>query len=140
VADMPWQSTPAGAHLAGRKKRDTQPEMLLRSALHARGLRYAVQKRLAKGCTPDVVLVRHRVAVFVDGCYWHQCPVHGRTTFNGPNASLWIAKMQRNKQRDQRANELAVDAGYRVVRLWECAVTSDPQAAAEVVVQTLPRP
>jgi DNA mismatch endonuclease (patch repair protein) len=114
--------------------------MLLRSALHARGLRYAVQKRLAKGCTPDIVLVRHPVAVFVDGCYWHQCPVHGRTTFNGPNASLWVEKMQRNRERDQRATDLATSAGYRVVRLWECTVTAAPQAAADVVIQALARP
>jgi DNA mismatch endonuclease (patch repair protein) len=137
MADATWQSTQAGRHLAGRKKRDTRPEMLLRAAVHARGLRYSVQKRLAKGCTPDIVLVRHRVAVFVDGCYWHQCPLHGRTTFNGPNASLWLAKMQRNKERDLRADEHAVAAGYRVVRLWECAVTADPKAAADLVVQAV---
>jgi DNA mismatch endonuclease, patch repair protein len=140
VAEAKWQSTTAGQHLAGRTKRDTRPELLLRFAVHARGLRYAIQKRLAKGCTPDIVLVRHRLAVFVDGCYWHQCPVHGRTTFNGPNAALWVAKMQRNKERDERANELARHAGYRVLRLWECAVMSDPRSAADLVVRAATRP
>ena len=64
-----WVSTARGRHLAGRSKRDTKPEMLLRSAVHALGLRYAVQKTLARGCTPDITLVRHRLAVFVDGCF-----------------------------------------------------------------------
>lgn len=130
-----WVSTDEGRHLAGRRRRDTRPELLLRSAVHALGLRYAVQKRLVRGCTPDFVLVRHRVAVWVDGCYWHQCPVHGRTTFNGPNAALWVEKMRRNKECDRRADELARVAGYDVVRLWECAVMSDPASAAEVVAQ-----
>jgi DNA mismatch endonuclease (patch repair protein) len=125
-----WVSTEAGRHLAGRSKQDTKPELLLRSAVHRLGLRFAVQKRIAKGCTPDFVLVRHRLAVFVDGCFWHQCPVHGRTSFAGPNASRWSEKMQRNKVRDQRADELAAAAGYRVLRLWECAVMLDPAAAA----------
>lgn len=137
VADATWESTKEGRHLAGRKKRDTRPEMLLRTAVHARGLRYAIQKRLANGCTPDIVLVSHRVAVFVDGCFWHQCPLHGRTKFTGPNAALWSSKMQRNKERDLRANELAVAAGYSVVRLWECDVTDDPKAAADLVVQVV---
>ena len=128
-----WVSTEKGRHLAGRTKRDTVPELLLRSAVHRLGLRYAVQKRLAKGCTPDMALVRHRIAVFVDGCYWHSCPTHGRTHFTGPNAELWREKMERNRERDARANQLAEKAGYRVLRLWECDVTRDPRAAAEVV-------
>lgn len=133
MADSAWVATDAGRHLAGRVKRDTNPEMLLRRAVHALGLRYAIQKRLATGCTPDLVLVRHRLAVFVDGCFWHQCPVHGRTQFSGPNADLWLEKMARNKLRDERADGLAQAANYRVLRVWECQVTRSPAEAAEVV-------
>lgn len=109
------------------------PELLLRLAVHRLGLRYVVHKRLAKGCTPDFALVRFRLAVWVDGCFWHQCPEHGRTTFQGPNASLWLEKMSRNKIRDAKANALAKESGYRVLRLWECEVRLDPGAAAQAV-------
>lgn len=130
---MSWVSTGAGRHLAGRSSQNTAPELLLRSAVHRLGLRYAVHKQLAKGCTPDFTLVRYRLAVFVDGCFWHQCPQHGRTTFEGPNASLWLEKMSRNQARDLKANELAQEAGYRVLRLWECEVQLDAGAAAQRV-------
>lgn len=136
VAEV-WQSTHAGRHLARRGKRDTRPELLLRSAVHQLGLRFSVQKNLAKGCTPDLVLVRHRLAVFVDGCFWHQCPDHGRTSFSGPNADLWVKKMQRNRERDRRADQLAEEAGYRVIRVWECRVMSDPAGMARLVQEAV---
>ena len=128
-----WVSTRAGRHLSGRASKGTVPEIALRRAVHALGMRYALHKPLAKGCTPDLVLVRHRLAVFTDGCFWHQCPRHGRTDFTGPNAERWRQKMTRNRERDRRANELAAGAGYRVLRFWECDVMADPDAAARVV-------
>lgn len=109
-------------HLAGRRNRDTAPEVRLRKALFARGLRYRLHKRLEKGCTPDLVLARHRLAIFVDGCFWHGCPQHRRTSFNGPNARLWEEKMRRNAQRDAHSTERAVAHGFQVLRLWECDV------------------
>lgn len=108
---------------------------MLRKALHAAGVRFRLHRRIAHGCTPDVVLPGRRLAVFVDGDYWHSCPAHGRQTpFTGPNASLWEAKMERNRQRDLRATSLAEDAGWTVVRLWECAVRADAAAAAAAVL------
>ncbi len=130
-----WQSTAAGRHLSGRRSKHTEPEMLLRRAVHGLGLRYALHKRLAKGCTPDLVLVRHRLAVFVDGDFFHGCPKHGRTEFSGPNADLWREKLARNKERDRRADQLADESGYRVLRLWECQVRSDPAGAARLVAE-----
>lgn len=92
--------------------------------------------QLAKGCTPDLVMPRWRLAVFVDGCYWHGCPVHGRKVpFSGPNALLWEEKMRRNAVRDTRANTLAEGAGWRVLRLWECDVMRDSAAAAHAVLK-----
>lgn len=125
-----WVSTAAGSHLKGRRKRDTAPERALRSALHTRGLRFRLQRRLAKGCTPDLVLPRFRVAVFVDGCFWHSCPEHGRTSFSGPNAELWRTKLLANRRRDERSTRLAQEAGWTVIRVWECAVNRDLQGAA----------
>ena len=136
-----WVSTAAGSHLAGRKNRNTAPEVTLRRAIHRLGLRFRLHVQLAPGCTPDVVLARHRLALFVDGCLWHGCPQHGRAgRFTGPNAALWEAKMQRNATRDLRATALAESLGFRVLRLWECAVIADPARAAEVVLAATTRP
>lgn len=125
-----WISTAAGSHLAGRQKTNTEPELLLRRSLHALGFRYSLHRRLAKGCTPDLLMTRYRLAIFVDGDFWHGCPEHGRTQFEGPNAPLWVEKIRRNRDRDRRADELARANGYRPVRVWECEVRRDPQAAA----------
>lgn len=130
-----WVSTVRGGHLSGRKKEDTVPEVLLRKSLHAAGARFRLHRQLAKGCTPDLVLPGRRIAIFVDGCFWHGCPAHGRRTpWTGPNAQLWEEKMRRNRQRDERSSELAAGAGWTVVRVWECDVMED---AAWVALQAL---
>lgn len=123
-------STDAGSHLRGRGKRHTEPELLLRRALHALGGRFRLHRQLAKGCTPDLVLPGRRVAVFVDGDFWHGCPRHGRTAFRGPNAELWQEKMRRNRERDLRSTRLAQEAGWTVVRVWECEVRAGPEVVA----------
>lgn len=135
-----WLSTQAGAHLRGRSKRDTAPERALRSALHARGFRFRLQRHLAKGCTPDVVLPRYGLALFVDGCFWHGCDRHGRKTFAGPNADLWRAKLEANQKRDLRSTALAEAAGWRVLRLWECDIMSDVEVVVDRVVHQLQPP
>lgn len=104
--------------------------MLLRRALHALGCRYRVQRRLARGCTPDIIFVRARLAVFVDGDFWHGCPRHGARQFRGENAELWQAKMERNSLQDARATELAEQLGFRVMRFWECDVRQNTEALA----------
>ncbi len=130
-----WTSTAAGRHLAGRRGRDTRPEVALRSALHAVGLRFRLHRTVERGCTPDILLPRHKVAVFVDGCWWHQCPVHSRKSpFTGPNAALWEEKFRRNRERDERSTRVAEEHGFTVVRIWECAVDRDPDQAARVVL------
>jgi DNA mismatch endonuclease, patch repair protein len=127
-----WVSTRAGSHLAGRRKESTAPEVLLRKAVHAAGGRFRLHRRIAKGCTPDFVLPSRRVAVFVDGCFWHGCPEHGRkTAWTGPNAVLWEEKMRRNAERDRLSTDLAQRYGWRVVRVWECQVQEDPSAVAQ---------
>ncbi|NNM48176.1 DNA mismatch endonuclease Vsr [Knoellia koreensis] len=126
-----WVSTSEGRHLAKRRKTNTSPEVELRKAVHAAGGRFRLHPRLAKGCTPDFVLPSRRLAVFVDGCFWHGCPEHGRRTpWTGPNAELWADKMRRNTERDHRANALAEEQGWRVMRVWECSVRADPAGVA----------
>lgn len=127
-----WSSTESGRHLNGRRKEHTAPEVLLRKAIHAVGGRFRLHPRLAKGCTPDLVLPSRRVAVFVDGCFWHACPDHGRKTpWTGPNAALWIVKMNRNRERDVRSTELAREQGWTVERVWECQVRKSAALVAE---------
>jgi DNA mismatch endonuclease, patch repair protein len=126
-----WVSTAEGRHLAGRKKKDTAPEIALRKALHAQGARFRLHRQLAKGCTPDIVMPGRHLAIFVDGCFWHGCPEHGRKTrFGGPNADLWEQKMRRNAERDRRSTALAEERGWEVIRVWECDLRDDPGGVA----------
>lgn len=100
------------------KKRDTPPELAVRSALHRKGLRFRVDREPIKGLRrrADVVFGPTRVAVFVDGCFWHGCPLHG--TWPIANADWWRKKIEANVRRDRETNELLVEAGWEVVRVW----------------------
>ena len=130
-----WVATPSGRHLAGRRKKDTKPELALRRALHATGARFRLHPQLAPGCTPDLVMPRRGLAVFVDGCFWHGCPVHGRKQpWTGPNAERWADKMRRNRERDERSTAIAKDLGWTVVRVWECEVMADADGVAASVL------
>lgn len=103
------------------RKRDTRPEVSLRSALHRRGLRFRKEQliRTSAGVKvrPDVVFGKARVAVFVDGCFWHGCPDHG--TIPRRNLEYWGPKLDRNIERDHRANETLDADGWLVLRVWE---------------------
>ncbi|MER7604758.1 very short patch repair endonuclease [Nocardioides sp. NPDC127503] len=130
-----WISTESSPSLSGRRSRDTGPEVALRRALHALGARFRLHRRLAPACTPDIVLPRHRVAIWVDGCYWHSCPDHGRTKpFTGPNAEMWRTKMERTRERDVCAVETAKALGWSAVRIWEHDVRADADSAARRVL------
>lgn len=126
-----WVSTTQGRHLSKRRKTNTSPEVELRKAVHAAGGRFRLHPQIAKGCTPDFVLPGRRLAVFVDGCFWHGCPDHGRKTpWTGPNAELWATKMRRNAERDRRSTQLAEEHGWQVIRIWECQVHRDAARVA----------
>lgn len=102
------------------RRKDTKPEVLLRRALHRLGYRYRKDFRLeAAGVyvRPDIVFTRSRVTVFVDGCFWHVCPEHGRQPTR--NDWYWTPKLRRNVERDQLATDALTSAGWRVVRVWE---------------------
>lgn len=130
-----WVATHEGRHLRGRRRVGTAPELALRRALHSLGARFRLHRRLGPGCTPDLVLPGRRIAVFVDGDFWHGCPTHGRASpFTGPNAAQWEEKMARNRHRDLASTYVALAAGWRVVRVWECAIVADPVAAARAVL------
>lgn len=121
----PWRRTKYSGGLSGRAARNTGPELRLRSALHRRGLRFRLHRLIAEGLTADIILVRFRIAIFVDGCYWHQCPRHKPAPKGGPNAELWAEKFRRTKMRDSRGCQLAKRAGYHPLRIWECEIIED---------------
>lgn len=106
--------------MRSNRYRDTAPELRLRRALHARGHRYRVSLPVQAGgirVRPDIVFPRQRVAVFVDGCFWHCCAVHGRRPADP--TGYWTAKLDRNVARDQRVTSSLEAAGWCVVRIWE---------------------
>jgi len=117
------------------RRKDTRPEIALRRLLHREGRRYRVDfpiRSQSGSVRPDIVFTKARVAVFVDGCYWHGCPEHGRVP--RVNASYWAPKLARNIERDQ-ANTAALEgAGWRVLRFWE---HDDPGRAAEEIAAAL---
>lgn len=117
--------------MRANRRRDTRPERRLRSLLHAGGLRFRVDQRVVAGrvtVRPDVVFARARVALFVDGCFWHACPAHG--TQPGRNTAYWAPKLVRNVERDRRVTEALEGDGWVVVRVWE---HEDPRKVAPEV-------
>jgi DNA mismatch endonuclease (patch repair protein) len=105
--------------MLGNRSRDTAPEIALRSALHAAGLRFRVDARPVPSVPrrADVLLRGDRVAVFLDGCFWHGCPDHFRPPVT--NASYWMAKIAGNRARDASTDALLRAAGWTVIRIWE---------------------
>lgn len=140
VVDLPpsadsWASTPeVGRRMRSNKGRDTKPELRLRRLLHAQGLRFRVQQRLLPGSrrTADLVFKGPKVAVFVDGCFWHGCPSHHRPS--NTNATFWRDKVEENRARDRDTDRRLTEAGWRVVRVWE---HEDVASAVERVTRAI---
>jgi DNA mismatch endonuclease (patch repair protein) len=112
------------------RRRDTAPEVAIRREAHRRGLRYRVDSALPglPRRRADMVFLRRRIAVFVDGCFWHSCPVHATTPT--ANREWWVAKLQRNEQRDRHTDEHLRGLGWTVLRFWE---HEDAVAAVDVI-------
>jgi DNA mismatch endonuclease (patch repair protein) len=111
--------------------RDTRPEKAVRSAVHALGMRFRVNAPVHCGevrVRPDLVFTRARVAVFIDGCFWHSCPEHGDQPRT--NTDYWRPKLAANVARDRRVDHALQEDGWQVVRIWE---HEDPAQAAERV-------
>lgn len=111
--------------MQANRPRDTRPEVALRSGLHAAGLRFRKHYRPVKGsrCEVDVAFTRWRVAVQLDGCFWHGCPQHA--TRPATNQSWWAAKLDANVARDRRNDEMLSEAGWTVLRFWEHEPTDE---------------
>jgi len=119
--------------MAGIGSRNTKPELALRRALHARGLRYRLHDRRLPG-SPDLVLPRFRAVCFVHGCFWHRHPGCRYTTTPATRTEFWRNKFRENVARDKRNRDALLAAGWRVAVVWECAVRRD---GAPVVAKEL---
>jgi DNA mismatch endonuclease (patch repair protein) len=121
--------------MASVRQRDTRPELALREALWAAGCRYRKQARLPG--RPDIAFIGARLAVFVDGCYWHGCPRH----YSSPatNRAFWVEKLRANAARDQRKDAELEALGWRVIHVWECQVKTDREAVVQRIQHALGR-
>ena len=118
------------AQMSRMPRSSTKPEVALRRMLHAQGLRFQIHRRDLPG-TPDIVLSRARVAVFVDGCFWHSCAEHGVLPKN--NREWWAAKFEANIRRDKRKDAALEELGWLPLHLWEHTPVSE---MASVVAST----
>lgn len=136
AVDGGWASSDATrVVMRANVRKDTRPEIQVRKLVHRAGLRYRVdvaplasdRRRRA-----DLVFTRRRIAVFIDGCFWHGCPEH----FVAPkaNADYWGPKIARNRERDSETNARLVAAGWRVMRFWE---HEEPAEVAERIIATV---
>jgi DNA mismatch endonuclease (patch repair protein) len=120
--------------MSRQRSRDTGPELAIRTRLHAMGYRYRVDHRAdpAVRTRGDIVFTRARLVVFVDGCFWHQCPLHATSPRH--NGMWWEAKLAANVERDRATDRRLAEAGYRVVRIWE---HESPDEAVATIVRAL---
>jgi DNA mismatch endonuclease (patch repair protein) len=126
--------TPSSAGVSERmsraRRRDTEPEMLIRKEAHRRGLRYRVDAAIPgmPRRRADMIFAGAKVAVFVDGCFWHSCPEH--TSIPRANREWWVAKLEANQVRDRATNSHLEGLGWTVLRFWE---HEDPLTAVDAV-------
>ncbi|WP_315783158.1 very short patch repair endonuclease [Bradyrhizobium sp. SZCCHNPS1003] len=121
--------------MASVGQRDTGVEMMLRSALHRLGVRYRLHVRSLPG-SPDLVFPRYRAVVFVHGCYWHAHGCH-RSTFPRSNQSFWSDKFAANQRRDAKKEAALLEAGWRVMTVWECALRGKTSRQPEEVATAI---
>lgn len=123
--------------MRGNRRVDTKPEVAVRSVLQRRGLRFRkdyplrINGRLTR---PDIVFTRNRLAVYIDGCFWHRCPDHG--TQPRVNTAYWESKLRRNVERDREVDGALEASGWTVMRIWEHV---EPSRAADEVMRVLDR-
>jgi DNA mismatch endonuclease (patch repair protein) len=119
--------------MLANRGRDTRPEVAVRKLLHAAGARYRVDFPPSGGRRrADIVFIGLRVAIFIDGCFWHCCPEHG--TSPARNTDYWGPKLRRNVERDAEVTQTLKAHGWTVLRFWE---HDDPQLVADAILETV---
>ncbi|MFF4940870.1 very short patch repair endonuclease [Micromonospora chalcea] len=140
MSDRSWASSiGVRKSMQANTGRDTKPELALRRAVHALGLRYYVNRRPIKAVrrTADLLFPRLKLAVFLDGCFWHGCPQHH--TIAKTNTAFWSQKVATNRRRDVDTNERLTAAGWTVIRIWEHEATPDAAARIAAAVTAMRR-
>lgn len=122
-------------NMARIRGRDTTPEVLLRNALWHQGVRYRKNLRVL-GIRPDIVFLKAKLAVFVDGCFWHGCPEH-YVRPRSSNPAFWAAKLATNTERDERQMSRLEADGWRVIRIWEHQVMDGLEDAVRLITHAL---
>ncbi len=128
----PPSSYGAQQRMKAVRQRDTLPEVRLRSLLHSMGLRYRLHSMPIPGLKrrADILFRKWSVAVYVDGCFWHGCPIHG--TWPKCNEEFWRTKIESNRARDRETDRRLEAAGWTVFRVWE---HEDPREAADRIAR-----
>ncbi len=113
--------------------KDTKPEMVIRRALHAHGIRYRLHAKGLPG-RPDLVLRKYRAVIFVHGCFWHghDCPMF---RLPGSRTDYWKAKIDRNRERDREVMAVLAERGWRRLTVWECSLRGKQKRPIEEVIQ-----
>lgn len=122
--------------MKGIRSRDTQPEITVRKYLHAQGFRYRLHSRKLPG-SPDLVLPRYRVAIFVHGCFWHRHQGCRYATTPSSNAERWKLKFDANTERDARKEAMLRAAGWKVLVVWECELRHAPEERLRQLVSDI---
>lgn len=116
--------------MSGIRGKNTRPEILLRKYLHARGFRFRLHVKDLPG-TPDIVLPRYRLCIFVHGCFWHRhldCPYAATPK---TNTAFWLQKFSANISRDAQVEALLSRAGWRVFKIWECGLKGSDESTLD---------
>lgn len=122
--------------MAKVRQKNSSPEISLRKELHRRGLRYRLHVRGLPG-SPDIVFPKHKVAVFVNGCFWHRHKGCARASFPKTNQHFWEEKFAANVARDERNYRDLRSMGWLPVVIWECQILGSPADAATLVQKAL---
>ena len=118
--------------------KNTKPELAFRKALWASGYRYRIDSRKLIG-RPDIVLNKYKTVIFIDGEFWHGYKWEERKPKIKSNRDFWIAKIERNQQRDKEVNEQLISLGYTVFRFWENEIKKDLDTCLHKVISHLKR-
>jgi len=122
--------------MKANRRNNTKPEMLLRSELHKLGCRFRKDFPILAGTRrvrPDVVFTKKKIAIFIDGCFWHYCDVHGHIPKR--NCKYWEDKLKRNVERDTQDSAALSEAGWAVLRLWEHESVSSMTAKVTAAIK-----
>ena len=116
------------------KGKDTNPEIILRKALYRKGIRgYRIHKDMLG--KPDIIFTNRKLVIFVDGCFWHKCPI----CFKSPesNKDFWTAKINRNVERDKEVSDEYIRLGWKLLRIWEHEIEHDIEKCVERISDEL---